>query len=103
MVAIGRALMASPRLLMLDEPSLGLAPMVEREIMRGLRALREAGVTVLLVEQDAHAALAIADRAYVMETGRIVAEGSAEQLRADPAIQDAYLGGRVASTPGDRA
>jgi len=96
MVAIGRALMASPRLLMLDEPSLGLAPLVVREIMRSLRALREAGVTVLLIEQDAHAALTIADRAYVMETGRIVAEGPAERLRTDPAIQTAYLGGTIA-------
>jgi branched-chain amino acid transport system ATP-binding protein len=99
MVATGRALMATPRLLMLDEPSLGLAPLVEREIMRGLRTLREAGVTMLLVEQDAHAALAIADRAYVMEDGRIVAEGPAAELRADPAIRDAYLGGKVAPAP----
>lgn len=100
MVAIGRALMASPRLLMLDEPSLGLAPLVVREIMRGLRTLRDAGVTVLLVEQDAHAALTIADRAYVMETGRIVAAGPAADLRADSAIQHAYLGGTMAQRPG---
>ena len=98
MVAIGRSLMASPRLLMLDEPSLGLAPLVVREIMRELRALRESGVTILLVEQDAHAALAVANRAYVMETGRIVAAGPAERLRADPAIQAAYLGGALAAS-----
>lgn len=92
MVAIGRALMAQPRLLMLDEPSLGLAPLVVRDIMRGLRTLREAGVTILLVEQDAHAALAVADRAYVLEGGRVVAEGASRTLRHDPAIRAAYLG-----------
>ncbi len=99
MVAIGRALMSSPRLLMLDEPSLGLAPLVVREIMHHLRALREAGMTILLVEQDAHAALSIADRAYVMETGRIVAHGPASVVRDDPAIQTAYLGGGATSSP----
>jgi branched-chain amino acid transport system ATP-binding protein len=98
MVAIGRALMASPRLLMLDEPSLGLAPLVVGEIMRVLRSLRQAGVTILLVEQDAHASLAIADRAYVMETGRIVAEGLAAEMRAHPGIQQAYLGGSIGLT-----
>ena len=94
MLAIGRALMSAPRLLMLDEPSLGLAPQVIREIMSRLVRLREAGLTVLLVEQNAQAALAIADRGYVLEAGRVVATGSGPGLLADPGIARAYLGTR---------
>jgi branched-chain amino acid transport system ATP-binding protein len=97
MLAIGRALMSAPRLLMLDEPSLGLAPQVIREIMDRLVRLRAAGMTILLVEQNAQAALAIADRAYVLETGRVVASGRGRDLLADPGIARAYLGTRGAS------
>lgn len=93
MVAIGRALMSSPRLLLLDEPSLGLSPLLSREVFRVLARVRDAGVSVLLVEQNAKQSLAIADRGYLIETGRIVGQGSAEQLRSDPAVQRAYLGG----------
>jgi branched-chain amino acid transport system ATP-binding protein len=96
MLAIGRALMSAPRLLMLDEPSLGLAPQVIREIMSRLVRLREADLTVLLVEQNAQAALAIADRGYVLEAGRVVATGSGPDLLADPGIARAYLGTRGA-------
>ncbi|MGQ9680966.1 MAG: ABC transporter ATP-binding protein [Anaerolineae bacterium] len=92
MLAIGRALMAGPRLLLLDEPSIGLAPNLVREILRLLVTLREEGLTILLVEQDAHAALRIADRGYVMETGRIAVEGSARELLASPQMRRAYLG-----------
>ncbi len=93
MLAIGRGLMARPRMLLLDEPSLGLAPMLVQELFRILRTLREQGLTLLLVEQNARQALRVADRAYVMETGRIVREGIAAELLADPALQAAYLGG----------
>ena len=93
MLAIGRALMSEPRLLMLDEPSLGLAPMVVAEIFRTLVRLESEGLTILLVEQNARAALEIADRGYVIETGRIVAEGEARALLESPEIQAAYLGG----------
>lgn len=92
MLAIGRALMASPRLLLLDEPSIGLAPNLVREILATLARLRDEGLTILLVEQDAHAALRIADRAYVMETGRIVTEGTAKELFASTHMRRAYLG-----------
>jgi branched-chain amino acid transport system ATP-binding protein len=92
MLAIGRALMGTPRLLMLDEPSLGLAPQVVEEIMRCLDRLRSQGLTILLVEQNAAAALAIADRAYVLANGRIVKSGSAREMRNDAAIASAYLG-----------
>jgi len=92
MLAMGRALMSAPRLLMLDEPSLGLAPQVTREIMGRLVRLREEGLTILLVEQNARAALEIADRGYVLETGRVVATGSGRQLLRDPEIAHAYLG-----------
>jgi branched-chain amino acid transport system ATP-binding protein len=92
MLAIGRALMSSPRLLMLDEPSLGLAPQVVREILARLVRLREEGLTILLVEQNARAALAIADRGYVLETGRVVAAGPGPALAADPDIARAYIG-----------
>jgi branched-chain amino acid transport system ATP-binding protein len=92
MLAIGRALMGAPRLLMLDEPSLGLAPQVIEEIMLCLARLRTQGLTILLVEQNATAALGIADRAYVLANGRIVKSGSAQELRDDLAITNAYLG-----------
>jgi len=94
MLAVGRGLMSRPRLLMLDEPSLGLAPMLVREIFRVIGSLREHGTTILLVEQNARAALRIADRGYVMERGVIVAEGSAEELLHDERVQRAYLGRR---------
>ena len=94
MLALGRALMAKPDLLLLYEPSLGLAPLVVAEIMRVIVALRRSGMTVLLVEQNAKAALAIADRGYVMEGGRIALEGRAQELLADERVQRAYLGGR---------
>ncbi len=93
MVAIGRALMARPRVLLLDEPSMGLAPLVVKEIFHVIADLRkEMGTTVLVVEQNAKAALAIAKRAYVLETGRVVMEGSASELSKNPEIQRAYLG-----------
>jgi branched-chain amino acid transport system ATP-binding protein len=92
MLAVGRALMADPRLLLMDEPSLGLAPLVVAAVFRTVRKLKEAGTTILLVEQNAQAALRIADRAYVMETGSIVKEGRGEDLLGDPAIRAAYLG-----------
>jgi branched-chain amino acid transport system ATP-binding protein len=93
MVALARAAMSRPRLLLLDEPSLGLAPMIVARIMREIAALREAGGTVLIVEQNAHAALGIADRGYVLENGRIALEGPAAELLVNPAVQEAYLGG----------
>ena len=92
MLAIARALMSDPTMLMLDEPSLGLAPLIVEEIMRTLLRLRDEGLTVVLVEQNANAALHIADRAYVLSTGRIVTEGGAADLLADIDITDAYLG-----------
>jgi branched-chain amino acid transport system ATP-binding protein len=92
MLAIARALMAAPRLLMLDEPSLGLAPQVVEEIMTCLDRLRSQGLTILLVEQNAVAALGIADRGYVLANGRVVKSGSARELGSDPAITSAYLG-----------
>jgi branched-chain amino acid transport system ATP-binding protein len=93
MLAIARALMAKPRLLLLDEPSLGLAPMLVNRIFAVISRLKETGVTILLVEQNARKALEIADRAYVMETGRIILEGDARDLAANPEIEKAYLGG----------
>jgi branched-chain amino acid transport system ATP-binding protein len=92
MLAIGRALMAKPRLLLLDEPSMGLAPMLVEQIMGIVLGLKRGGLTVLLVEQNARAALAIADRGYVVETGKITASGSAADLLADDRVQAAYLG-----------
>jgi branched-chain amino acid transport system ATP-binding protein len=92
MLAIARALMSSPRLLLLDEPSLGLAPLVVQEIFRTIRELRELGLTILLVEQMAKQALAVADRAYVLETGRITLEGTGRELLNAPKVRAAYLG-----------
>jgi branched-chain amino acid transport system ATP-binding protein len=92
MLAIGRALMAKPRLLLLDEPSMGLAPLLIEQIFRAIATLRDQGVTILLVEQNVTAALAVADRAYVIETGRIVLSGSGAVIAADPRVQEAYLG-----------
>jgi len=92
MVAIGRALMARPRFLLLDEPSLGLSPMITREMFRAIREINAAGVAVLLVEQNVAAALEVAHRAYVLEEGRIVAEGAPRELAAQPRIRKAYLG-----------
>jgi branched-chain amino acid transport system ATP-binding protein len=96
MLAIARALMASPRILLLDEPSLGLAPNLVREILKLLVRLREEGLTILLVEQDATVALKIADRGYVMERGRITIEGTARELLGDDRVRQAYLGKIVA-------
>ena len=92
MLAIGRALMSRPRLLLLDEPSLGLAPLMVERIFETIAELKRQGRTILLVEQNIHHALDVADRAYVMETGRITLEGPAEGLRRDPQVERSYLG-----------
>jgi branched-chain amino acid transport system ATP-binding protein len=92
LLALGRALMARPRLLLLDEPSLGLAPLRVAEVFDGIRGLAAEGVTILLVEQLATKALAVADRAYVLETGIVTRSGPAEELARDPAVRAAYLG-----------
>ncbi|MGH6989496.1 MAG: ABC transporter ATP-binding protein [Stellaceae bacterium] len=93
MLAIARAMMVRPKLLLLDEPSLGLAPLIAQQVLSEIATLREAGGTVLVVEQNARAALAIADRGYVLETGRITLSGSAAELVNDRVLQEAYLGG----------
>ena len=93
MLAIGRALMSKPRMLLLDEPSLGLAPIIIQQIFDIIEQLREDGVTVFLVEQNANQALKLADRGYVLENGRIVMQGSGAELLVDPKVRDAYLGG----------
>lgn len=93
MLAMGRALMARPRLLLLDEPSMGLAPLLVKTIFRIIEEINKTGTTILLVEQNAHMALSIADRAYVIETGKIVADGSAAELSNSDQIRKAYLGG----------
>lgn len=93
MVAIGRALMSSPKLLLLDEPSLGLAPIVAQEVFAALAKIRETGLTIVIVEQNARATLALADRAYLIETGAITGSGTASELRNDPAVIRAFLGG----------
>ncbi|HET7466466.1 MAG TPA: ABC transporter ATP-binding protein [Candidatus Dormibacteraeota bacterium] len=93
MLAIGRAMMSEPKVLMLDEPSLGLAPILARSVLRTVREIASRGTSVLLVEQNARQALAIAQRAYVIEVGRIVLEGSASDLAQDERVQKAYLGG----------
>jgi branched-chain amino acid transport system ATP-binding protein len=92
MLAIARALMARPNLLLLDEPSLGLAPLIVKEIFGVIRALKESGVTILLVEQMANQALKVADRAYVLKNGEITSSGSARDMLDDPAVREAYLG-----------
>jgi branched-chain amino acid transport system ATP-binding protein len=92
MLAIGRALMSRPRLLMMDEPSLGVAPLVVKDIYKTIVNLKRSGLTILLVEQNARAALAVADRGYVIETGQIVLQGTARQLCDSPEVQRAYLG-----------
>ena len=98
MLAMGRALMARPRLLMLDEPSLGLAPRIVRDIFHTIAALRKTGVAILLIEQNARAALQVADHAFVLETGRVTLEGDSAMLAADPRIVEMYLG----KAPDDR-
>ena len=92
MLAMGRALMARPRLLMLDEPSLGLAPRIVGEVFEIIKDLRKAGVSILLVEQNARAALEIADYAYVLELGQVSAAGTAAEIAADPRLVESYLG-----------
>jgi branched-chain amino acid transport system ATP-binding protein len=92
MLAMGRALMARPSLLMLDEPSLGLAPLIVRDIFRAVAALRDTGVAILLVEQNARAALQVSEYGYVLETGRIALEGASADLAADPRVIETYLG-----------
>lgn len=93
MLAIGRALMAKPRLLLLDEPSMGLAPKIVEQILENIRAINRAGVTVLLVEQNAAMALAISHRGYVLETGTVILEGTAAELAGNDLVRQAYLGG----------
>ena len=93
MLAIGRALMARPKLLLLDEPSMGLAPKIVEQILENIRAINEAGVTVLLVEQNAAMALAISHRGYVLETGAVILEGAASELAGNDLVRQAYLGG----------
>src|SRR5688572_17281259 len=93
MLAVGRALMSQPRLLMLDEPSLGLAPLIVRDILTIVRKLRDDGVSILLVEQNARAALETSDEGYVLETGEIALSGASAELASDPRVQATYLGG----------
>jgi len=96
MLAVGRALMSAPRLLMLDEPSLGLAPLIVRDILSIVRGLRDEGVSILLVEQNARAALECSDHGYVLETGEIALSGASKDLADDPRVQATYLGGGTA-------
>lgn len=96
MVAIARGLMAKPRVLLLDEPSLGLAPLIVQQVFRIIAEIRKRGTTVLLVEQNAHMALSVADRGYVLETGRLLVSGKPDELWNDPQVRAAYLGGLAA-------
>jgi branched-chain amino acid transport system ATP-binding protein len=98
MVAIGRALMSNPDVLLLDEPSLGLSPLMVRELFAALRQVRQTGVGLLMVEQNAQESLALADRGYLIENGKIVGSGTALALKSDPAVRRAYLGGLASST-----
>ena len=100
MVALARGLMSSPKLLLLDEPSLGLAPLLITEVMRLIGRMREEGLSVLLAEQNARAALRIADRGYVLERGRITIEGTAEQLLSNESVKSAYLSGGMTKRRG---
>ena len=100
MLALGRALMARPKLLMLDEPSLGLAPLIVREIFGIVAALKATGVSILLVEQNARAALQVADYGYVLETGDLAFEGPSAGLAANPRVAETYLGGRSSAPAG---
>jgi branched-chain amino acid transport system ATP-binding protein len=102
MLAISRGLMASPRLLLLDEPSLGLAPLLVRQVFGIIRDLKRAGSTILLVEQMANLALRVADRAYILEQGRVVLEGTSEALLANPEVARGYLGRLARSMPSGR-
>ena len=97
MLAVGRAMMMRPKLLMMDEPSLGLAPLVIRDIFRIIQTLHEEGITILLVEQNANAALRIADSAYVLETGNITMQGTGKELLDNPQVKEAYLGKKRAA------
>lgn len=96
MVSIGRGLMAAPRLLLVDEPSLGLSPLLVQETFAVIQRIHQGGVTIFLVEQNVHQTLSIASHGYVLAKGRVVAEGTAAQLRADPAVHAAYFGARGA-------
>ena len=93
MLAIGRALMSGPKVMLLDEPSMGLSPLMTQQVFDVLQALKKQGMTILLVEQNAYEALTISDRAYIMETGSITLEGRSSELINDPRVKDAYLGG----------
>ncbi len=99
MLAIARALMSRPKVLLMDEPSLGLAPILVQEVFRVIREINAAGTTILLVEQNATMALSVSQRGYVMETGRIVLAGSAQDLLQNPQVRDAYLGGNAKTEP----
>lgn len=92
MLALGRALVGGPKLLLLDEPSMGLAPLIVKQVMEIIQTINREGTTILLVEQNARSALKIADRAYVLESGRVTMQGPAEDLAADPRVIEAYLG-----------
>ena len=100
MVAVARGLMAQPRLLLLDEPSLGLAPLIVQQVFRIVADIRARGTTVLLVEQNAHMALSVADRGYVLETGRLLLQGKPDELWSNPKVRAAYLGGAAGAIPG---
>jgi branched-chain amino acid transport system ATP-binding protein len=99
MLAIGRAMMCKPKLMLLDEPTIGLSPVKAKEILRLVLRLRQMGLTILLVEQNAGAAMKIADRVYVLENGRVMMEGVPQDLLADSRVQQAYLGKSVAASP----